>query len=381
MTRTLLMKISVVAVLAAAACPVHALGPKDKARALWDRLMAPNPRLDSAWIYQPPKDWAVATGYERAETGVVIDTQLDFTDENARFQYDILMRLKDRAAHSLSLRGGYGPIQLGFSREVGRDPGEDHKVFALNLMSSNYALEVRRTRYSALLDGMLSVSIPEAADPTWIGEASVPIVSDEPGEMVMLVVDGIYAFNRKRFSYLSAYNGKMVQRRSAASWVVAARYMQGKLEVDPGDVTLRGLMVGTGSFSTLQGSLGGGFSANWVPWHRDPARPGDLRGLRNLTFNLTAMPMLAVYSRTVTRNDESSRKHVLASWMKPDFMTRAGVGFSAGHFFLNAWTDFSFHFFSNGQEEFETEDALRYTLSQGGAFSSWTAGLQLNWRF
>ena len=45
--------------------------------------------------------------------------------------------------------------------------------------------------------------------------------------------------------------------------------------------------------------MGGGYSVNFVPWHRDPVGPRD-EGLRNLTVNLTAMPVITLFNHLKT---------------------------------------------------------------------------------
>ena len=49
----------------------------------------------------------------------------------------------------------------------------------------------------------------------------------------------------------------------------------------------------------MQASIGGGYSVNFVPWHKDPVGPRD-EGLRNITINLTAMPVLTLVNRLRT---------------------------------------------------------------------------------
>ena len=75
--------------------------------------------------------------------------------------------------------------------------------------------------------------------------------------------------------------------------MLTARFMQGNLYNSPeASWNTYNLLD---CFATMQASVGGGYSVNFVPWHKDPVEARD-KGLRNLTINLTAMPVLTVFN-------------------------------------------------------------------------------------
>lgn len=95
-------------------------------------------------------------------------------------------------------------------------------------------------------------------------------------------------------------------------------------------------------------NVDGYYAFNWVLFHRDPENRRDLARLRNLTINLTAMPMLTVFNRTKTRwyeqtdkfvySDKIAEKVAMMGNIQPNFIARAALNWTVGHFFLNLWT-------------------------------------------
>ena len=105
--------------------------------------------------------------------------------------------------------------------------------------------------------------------------------SDFPGRQKVFMLDGFFALNRKRFAFNAAYTGYKVQRRTAGSFMLSLKYLQGEVLVDPNE----GYTAYIGNltrYGTNQVSLGAGYSLNLVAFHRQPS-DGYGKGLRNLT--------------------------------------------------------------------------------------------------
>ena len=209
--------------------------------------------------------------------------------------------------------------------------------------------------------------------------------------MVNVIVDGYYAFNRKKFSYTAAFDGKTLQRKSTGSWIVGAKYMQGGFTVNPKDNIILSVSQGIGKYSTYQFSLGGGYSFNWVLFHRDPETSRDLARLSNLTINLTAMPMLTVFNRTETARykqtesfvytDENAVKVAMMGNIQPNFIARAALNWTAGHFFLNLWTDYCVFRFYNEKRSFNAGSDMLSEMAQSGKFTHFRVNFSLSYRF
>lgn len=359
------------------------------AAGLWQRLCGPNPRLESVYIFQPYKGWGVGLVYEMADNGVRIDTREEIITDPMHAVFDYRMRMDPHLAHSLGVNVAFGPLQLGFLRELGPGAGSN-KAFSFRWDANFFSLSVRSARYFAKPGGTMFIEVlapEELAD----REDSVPVNSNHLAETRSLVVSGIYAFNRHRFSYRAAYNSRSMQRRTAGSWIVAGRYTYGLTIMDPEDLALLLLTNGLGRYTNHQVSVGGGYSFNWVPYHRDAAGPRDLRGLRNLTVNLTAAPMLTFYNKLITEDyvqeslikyrDEIDHRFVNVGHVSPNFIARAGICYSFGHCFLNVWGEYTSFAFRSDPREHTYPSGNRYVMSQKGVYSSWNVRFQLNYRF
>ena len=194
------------------------------------------------------------------------------------------------------------------------------------------------------------------------------------------------AFSR-RFSYSSALNGKKLQRQSAGSWMIAARYMQGDLTVNGQDSRLISLTQGLTRYSTDQFSFGGGYSFNWVFLHRDPVDPSGVKGLRNLTLNLTADPMVSFYNHVTSINDLARTGQERTSFdgrLALAVHAHAALGFSWDRFCLSAQLSHNrFGFDSAAQTIWsETQEGRRRNEVETGArFRDLTGKIQLFARF
>ena len=363
---------------------------QEKGLNLWNESLQPDPGLDPEWIFQPAKNWCFSSGYELNRMGVRLISEIDFQEDTRQVDSRVGVRLLDPAAHHVGASVGFGPVSLGYSREVGRKTGSNSS-FSFQYISTHYGGEIRYSKYSNTLAATLSLDMDGDGQYNLEEYDMTEFLSDQPGDMVNFILSGFYAFNKERFCYISAYDGKMVQRRSAGSWLVAAKYMQVKLKIAPEDAMILDILQGTGQYRTFQFSLGGGYSFNWVPFHRDPADARDLRTLRNLTVNFTVMPLLTVFNETISYSylhiapyvysDRVVGRYPLLGSLQPNFIASTGVNYAFGHFFVNLWSDFDLlHFTSPDKFDAESGDD-HYNITQDGVFSNWRLALVLSYRF
>lgn len=391
--RGLLIVSLTLAALAAGACPARAQPFGQRAGEFWHRLCGPSPLLDSTRIFQPFKGWGAGVVYGLTDQQVHVGSEGDFSsgEHGGHILTTINLHLLDDIGHSVGVYGRYGPIQLGFNRQIGRQEGH-HRSYTFKWLGNFFCLDARYISYTSRLGGdifMRAVDFPNTALTGY--RSSVDVNEGSLANVSMAVVNGIYAFNRKRFAYRAAYNGRVVQRRSAGSFLVAAKYMYGNFQLDASDLVLVSLVNGLARFETSQFSLGAGYSFNWVPYHRDAVSPHDLRGLRNLTINVTAVPLLTLFnaitshqyafkSETFDYEMENSEKYRTFSRIQPNFTARAAICYNTGRFYINVWTDYTRFVFRSRTHSFSVSNG-DMDLVQNGEFSSWTAYLQLNYRF
>jgi hypothetical protein len=366
--------------------PLQAQSLKETALKFWNKALEPNPSLDSTRIFQPAKHWTVRAGYEMRREGVAIRSDFNVRSEQVAYDFSLTQTLLDRAAHHVGLNVGFGPVTLGYSREVGRKEGKSSGL-SFAYQGTFWGASFRYSKYSSLVQENMEVTLPDNPD----YDAKSSFQSQDPGEMISLILDGYYAFNRHRFSYSAAYDGKTLQRKSTGSWIVGVKYMQGGFKIKSSESLLLDISQGIGQYSTYQFSLGGGYSFNWVLLHRDAENRQDPGRLRNLTLNVTAMPMLTVFNRTVTRSytevssfqftDQIAESVAMTGNIQPNFIARAGLNWALGHFYLNLWADYSMFRFYNGKRHYSTHDNVPFDMTQSGNFSHFRVNFSVSFRF
>lgn len=356
---------------------------------VWEWSVRPNQNLDSTYVFQPRKNWSFSVSNDWSLPGFSMNTQYSVATGIMDTQAVLSLNTQHRSTNNIGIHAGLGALRVGYSYELGKTEGP-HRSLSMNVRGTWYGLGFRyldRSEFLELSGSILNNNTGSTMD-------SQSIVTAHPSDIRQVVVDGFYAFNRKKFSSASAYNGRMVQRRSVGSWMVSAKYMMGSVRVDTAEKGFIAFMQDFGRFTTHQFSLGGGYSFNWVPYHRDAVGPNNLHGLRNLTLNVTAMPMITVLNRVINMQytqpdpenapnnytDDISAQYSLTGWLKPNFIARAGASLAIGHFYLSLWADYSRFTFNTLQRNISTSLSER-ALSTSGFFSEWRAALELNYRF
>ena len=105
--------------------------------------------------------------------------------------------------------------------------------------------------------------------------------------------------------------------------------------MDKRDQFMLSVTEGLYSYTTQQVSLGLGYSYNLVAYHRDSDDRRNWKGYRNLTFNLTAIPMASVYNHMYSLEhlgENNVNKTRLNGTIVPTFTFRSGLSFSWNRF-------------------------------------------------
>ena len=165
---------------------------------------------------------------------------------------------------------------------------------SLNIASSSYGLNVRfrRFHYSNPVFEISNFTVNGTNHGVLLPQQEVEL--QNPMKITSLVVDGFWIFNKRKFSYSAAYNQSTRQLRSAGSIIAGLMfYFQKydlKLDFSSSIFSDRNENFGfltannIGGFEMYQGSIGLGYTYNWVPG-------------RNWVINLTAMPVLTVVNK------------------------------------------------------------------------------------
>ena len=353
---------------------------KERGLMLWQKMMGPVKNLDSTYVFQPFKGWNVATVYQGRWDGVKLEIPLEVEVGSVTQKGIIHVNLVDNQTHHVGFRGGYGPIELGYSFAVGAKEKPDRN-FSFNWLSTLFGLQFY---YSRMHDKAISTLEFEGLSPS-----RMPEVGSSAG---ILRLSGFYIFNHKKFSYPSAYQGKLVQRKSAGSFMAGAKYYQANLALDNPKNILGALTLNLTAYRAYQFSLGAGYSYNWVLYHRDAQSMHELGKLRNLTFNITAIPLLTFVNemRMVHLLPRGEGEEIIPAHggIQPNAMGRVGLCYAFGHFYINSCFDFYYHHIRSKElttknlqkSVIDTADYI-YRLSVLGNLFNWTAGVELHYRF
>ena len=211
-------------------------------------------------------------------------------------------------------------------------------------------------------------------------------MTEKPGQLRSFLVDAFYAFNRRTFAYSAAYRGNLFQKRSAGSWMFGSKVILGEYRIDPEEEVAH-WVNGQARQTTAQVSLGGGYSYNLVPFHRQPYAERD-KGLRNLTINLTFLPMVTFFNQftSTAYNDLENGvythvdKDVRNGRLQVNYVARIGIGYSYNLFSVNLSA-------SNNDYSYQGISSLTYggflsdAVETKGSFFRWTTTLRLGMRF
>ncbi len=340
--------------------------------------------VDTTRIYQPKPCFSL---------GLFSTGQKAVFNTNVKFNIDIdgqsvpglsTYRLSENLCKKVGLEVGYGNISLGYGFEVGHKSAWKKSAFAFNIIGKSWGI---RFNYFKITNPFTSeLTLGNEGDSLYIHDE---IVSKESAILRNFAIDGYYVFNNKRFAYPAAYKIGLVQRHTAGSWMLTARYMQGRLFNSPEAAWDSYNLLDC--FSTMQASIGGGYSVNFVLWHKDPVGPRDEK-LRNLTINLTAMPVITLVNYLTTTSyeydDEGnySGEKISKIWCypMPNYIGSAAISLTFGRiYFSTQYTYNWFYFRSNDAFVIKKMDIPDYVddLTFQGSFRDWTVKGLLVYRF
>ena len=182
-----------------------------------------------------------------------------------------------------------------------------------------------------------------------------------------------------------------MKRKTAGSWMVTGRYMQGGLYNAPDPSIIYDYYNLMDCFSTLQFSLGGGYSVNFVCWQKDPSQPRD-KGLRNLTINLTLLPVITavnyikITSYEYTEDDEYAGDNISNTFCypTPNFIGTSAISLTLDRFFISTKFAYDWFYFHSSQAidpyAFPNQPDLD-DLTFRGSFHNWSAKLLFTYKF
>lgn len=341
-------------------------------------LTDPSSRLDTAYIYHTPLRWT--GGLETTHISSTVDLHSDVKESPlpgsgtlASAEYGMDFSLQKRLYHKVGASFGYGGLSGGYGVEVGGRTRDRNSYFSLGLSGNSVGVQIQ------------NYVIKEYIEKTG-GPYGQNALSDYPGRLRDFAVDAYYVFNNRRFAYSAAYKGAKIQRRSVGSWMVSGRYLLGDLTVDERDKAFLEITDRLGRYTTNQVSLGGGYSFNWVLLHRDPTDWSKSKGLRNLTLNLTALPMASVYTHVDSYHFQEKGKEPFQTHFDGKLalalQAHAALGFCWDRFSVNVQAHYNRFGFDHATQTLRDQQrGLRYDVDSGARFQDLTAKVQFYVRF
>ena len=244
-----------------------------KAKTLIDSMAVSG--VDRRYIDAPDKPWRIIVRGNVNQSIVSMTTAGSIAD----FEYSARPYLKTEPSRYVGLWGGYRGCGVGYTVNVGGDKGS---YFTIGATGKFYSVNMRIHSFknSSPNFDLNSDLIPEENKDEWH-----KVQLTNPIKVRTVIADGYYLFNSKRFSYAAAYSQSKIQKRSAGSLMAGAMYYYGHIDYasdSNGDLIYT--MHGLGRVKLWQGSVGMGYTYNWVP-------------ARGLLVNATAMPMLTLVNK------------------------------------------------------------------------------------
>lgn len=352
-----------------------------------NNLLTIFPNIDSTYIYQPKQGFTLGMFSTVQQVG--FDTKAKFNihyDDGTKAAGVSNYSLIEQPSTKLGLELGYGKFVLGYGIEIGPKRAYKKRALGLNLLGKAWGLHCNYFRVSNTFQSSIKIGNP--GDEHYMDDQ---ILSTTPALLKYLSIDGYYVFNNKRFAYPAAYKAGLVQRKTAGSWMVTGRYMQGLLSNVPDPTVIYDYYNLLDYFATLQFSIGGGYSANFVCWHKDPTQIRD-KGLRNLTINLTLLPVITVVNYMdiikyeFTDNDEyyGSYSSKTFCYPMPNFIGGSAIGLTLDRFFISAQFAYDWFYFHSSQainqDYFLFSPDLKNLILRG-AFHNWNVKLLFTYKF
>ena len=388
-----LRKTLILLVLLPACCiPAHSQRPDSFWQKIVNVIAAPSRELDPSAVYQPPASRRIAVAGELHQAGITQANTIDYLSMydvefggNAELlQASVSTKLQGGVDKVIGLQVGYGNLSLGWNHRVGGDRASTNTSFSFDYLAPGYALQLQYFDFRRPVDYEMRIKLGEGWD-----DLEESGQTEKPGRMTTFIADAFYAFNRRSFAYSAVYKGNVVQRRSAGTWMFGVKYLQGQVEYDPDESIVSDILFGLARQDTRQVSFGGGFSYNLVPFHRQPGEDG--KGLRNLTFNVTAIPMVSLFNQfsSTMKNPFLEEnpvmvKNVINGKLHVNYVFKAGAIYSWDRFHIGvsgSYDSYNYKGSTKIPEEFSDEDIEFDKVYSSGRFSRWSASLRLCVKF
>ncbi len=259
--------------------------------------------IDSTYIGVPERPWqVVAKGFANQS-----DLHMKSTFDGSQMYEGVVgdvnfePHIRTAISRSAGLWVGYRGWGIGYSASIGSNKGADWDIES---SSASYYAKLRLHSFEGGdFETRLSGHMADPEDATAAPQPfdfQQPLLLSSPVKIKTQLLEGVYIFNSRHFSYTAAYDQSVIQLRSAGSLVAGLRYFHSDYNYahdSNADLILN--MNDIGRIKTWQVSIGAGYAYNWVP-------------VKGLLVSALAMPMVTAYNHIKTyRYDSNYRQMAL----------------------------------------------------------------------
>lgn len=238
--------------------------------------------IDKRYIYVPERPWQLVLKNHINDMDMRVEstvTEADLASYGATGHYNLKSEFKPKFTYNIGVWIGYRGYGLGYNFSLSKANGS---TFSIGATGARYGIYLRTRNFETR---ELDVDIKAVQGEEIYNAAAKDVSVWDDIKINTLILDGFYMLNGKRFSYAAAYDQSVVQLRSAGSFMLGAMYYQS--DVDYAQRKNAPVVQANGRAGKIriqEAGVGFGYSYNWVP-------------VKNLTVNITAMPMLMFYNR------------------------------------------------------------------------------------
>lgn len=217
---------------------------------------------DPAYIGLPQRPWRIiaSSGTDQMNMKLDVHDETEATQYQAKRTLDYSVRVRPPVATSIGLWAGYRGWGLGYSLSVTGNKGIN---MALNISTPSNGVNIRVRRFD-FSKPERQLNVYENNELFYSGYQEEEL--GKPMKVESFVFDGYWIFNKKRFSLAAAYDQSTRQLRSAGSLIAGAMFYYQKLDyASKYNMSMINLTGNTGKIKLYQGSIGLGYTYNWVP--------------------------------------------------------------------------------------------------------------------
>lgn len=239
--------------------------------------------VDSNYVALPKKPWAVALKSDMDMLNLNVSSY-DYDDDH-NLSSTNKIKIKPPVNASIGLWAGYRGSGFGYSLSLSDNGGFN---FGLSMVTPSYVLNFKISRFSfrnvesSYIFNLTDVHETSEVD---LDEEFMNMFLSSPMKIGTVMIDGYWVFNRKRFSMPAAYDQSTIQLRSAGSVIAGLMYYYQKYDYNSPKNFL--FIINTdnvGLMKIYQGSIGLGYTYNWVP-------------VRGMVVNAVVMPVLTLLNK------------------------------------------------------------------------------------